>query len=1375
MSVPDYKINYKSDFVLTINGDAGWAVPFCIKFWTGMPSQAYFVGFDGVKYVNCRVGDTPTQLLVMFDDHHLPIGKLKMQIAYHTTIEEFPGSVFDEVTNARDVIVTIDGTDYQVMLDFTGEDAPELEFDLPAYANEAERIQNEFQRQQNEAARIEAELQREQATAAAVQGAENVNAQLNGTTLTVTNRQGVSTSVNTKGKQGPVGPEGPQGETGISIVDFSPKSQTETTLIYTVTFSDGHTQDVAIPKGPKGDTGATGPTGPQGPQGQTGVSITDFVETGETETATLYNITFSNGTTQQVAIPKGEKGDTGEQGPVGPQGEKGDTVILGDGVNYTLYNTTGQNTDGAMTQQATTNALLVENDSAIPFNYGAAYNVAIINSTNKWTASTSNNGQSCHIIPVNEGEVYRITARTSDTNKGMYAWLEDDSHEAEQTPNYATGYDGIIFFDAGTVVNARVPSGANYMYIARVANNTGRLPKDVRLLHVAKEMLTEDADYLLGEVRLLNTGQCYAVGEAVRTSDMRLLRMTKPIKEASNKDTIAIGELKNWSGSKKTMVGLVAVEPYDSTHTYSDGDYAVSNPDGDAGTYKYSDGSWVYATYADMETDGIIEKVDVDYIIEHATEPNDATHDILNAAGWKSMELFDINEQEAAVVNTAFMTVSKDAVNGTIKWTATANNNAANRGYLSLPNFKIGSTVVVSFDYNHSFATSIPIQIGYLPLNNTDVSAIKNIGTAYINGNHTDIKFTYDDSNIKYMCFYFQTNITKNGNYFEISNIHVTEHRFAKEDLEKGSEAVVYETGEELNLTHYLARYGVLGTYGIWSNVDLSKNQRHVIIPIGNAAVFTITGSENGSSYAFLADYNFEHGKQALFAPGETRRTVASGVAQRVNVPEGSKWLCVNMYSATGLSLAPTIVVSNIKGDYTPYKESRLDSIEENATATKAILGDYKALDGDMNLQIVKAGRESAASCYWWYPFIISTRFPYKRIYHAFCDGKGSAGVACVNAFDKRAWKAILKRMMFDGNVDLHNCMSVFRVPSGDDEGKLVCAYSEGHNQTTFLHIRISKNPDDITEWEDAISINMESNVCYSQFHYVNGKYYIFSRLDAGASWGYICSEDLRTWSSCHKLITQRESVSHKYFYIWLKPISDEPNMLRFISYGHPIHQDTGIRCGVIDFENDLVYDYADMSQPLGSLSGNYSNDDFTQLIEHPNENVYGRQRMFDLAVTDLNELRILYGRQKLGTQTDGNYFVYEASYSDIAAASDKTQAGTRTNLCQSGLVFLDHDNTHAQNGVCFLDKDTVFVSRSSQDYVGYDYMEIYKKANGTWAFEKEVYKELKGEELLRNAYPIASPDGKYVVWMRGYVALNSFNNAKVDLILYDVDNDVVF
>ena len=120
MAAKIYKINFKSDFVLTIQSDAGWAIPFCIKFWTGAPSKAYFVGYDGTNYHNCRIGETSDKLVVLFDDHHLPIGDLQMQIAYHTTIEEFPTVQFDEVTNPVIVKTEIDGQEYHVMLDFTG-------------------------------------------------------------------------------------------------------------------------------------------------------------------------------------------------------------------------------------------------------------------------------------------------------------------------------------------------------------------------------------------------------------------------------------------------------------------------------------------------------------------------------------------------------------------------------------------------------------------------------------------------------------------------------------------------------------------------------------------------------------------------------------------------------------------------------------------------------------------------------------------------------------------------------------------------------------------------------------------------------------------------------------------------------------------------------------------------------------------------------------------------------------------------------------------------------------------------------------------------------------------------------------------------------
>ena len=226
-----FRINYKSDFILTLQSDAGWATPFCIKFWTGAPSQAYFVGYDGTTYTHCApVEGNPTRLKVQFDDHHLPIGNLKFQIGYHFTVADFPNDTEDEVLNQASVIIEKDDKPMQVMLDFNGETAPEIEFSLPAYANEAQRIANEQeriaaeeQRAASEQHRIEAEQQRieneQQRVEAehgrmtqfeqmmdeaseAIEGAENVDAELNGYDLIITNRLGQSKTVYTKGVSG---------------------------------------------------------------------------------------------------------------------------------------------------------------------------------------------------------------------------------------------------------------------------------------------------------------------------------------------------------------------------------------------------------------------------------------------------------------------------------------------------------------------------------------------------------------------------------------------------------------------------------------------------------------------------------------------------------------------------------------------------------------------------------------------------------------------------------------------------------------------------------------------------------------------------------------------------------------------------------------------------------------------------------------------------------------------------------------------------------------------------------------------------------------------------------------------------------------------
>lgn len=133
----------------------------------------------------------------------------------------------------------------------------------------------------------------------AISDASNVNATVEGTVLTVTDRNGLSKSVDTKGEtgaQGPIGntgPQGPVGETGPQGIQ-GPKGET----------------------GPRGEQGPQGPIGPQGEQGPKG--------------------------DQGATGLQGPKGDTGDVGPQGPKGETGATPDLT--VSATVDNTTGSPT-----------------------------------------------------------------------------------------------------------------------------------------------------------------------------------------------------------------------------------------------------------------------------------------------------------------------------------------------------------------------------------------------------------------------------------------------------------------------------------------------------------------------------------------------------------------------------------------------------------------------------------------------------------------------------------------------------------------------------------------------------------------------------------------------------------------------------------------------------------------------------------------------------------------------------------------------------------------------------------------------------------------------------------------------------------------------
>lgn len=209
--------------------------------------------------------------------------------------------------------------------------------------------------------------------------------------------QGPQGETGPQGVQGEQGPQGPAGEdgAGISIAGtvatyadlpsgLTPEDEGKGYYVEsegrlyiwngTAFPADGDGVHIQGPQGPQGIQGVQGEQGPQGVQGPAGANGADGVSptatVTQTATGATITITDAQGTTT-ADIRNGQDGNvpiatTAVPGKVMPDGTTitvdANGVITATAQVPTLYPTTGQNTDGAMTQKATTDALALKAD-----------------------------------------------------------------------------------------------------------------------------------------------------------------------------------------------------------------------------------------------------------------------------------------------------------------------------------------------------------------------------------------------------------------------------------------------------------------------------------------------------------------------------------------------------------------------------------------------------------------------------------------------------------------------------------------------------------------------------------------------------------------------------------------------------------------------------------------------------------------------------------------------------------------------------------------------------------------------------------------------------------------------------------------------------
>jgi hypothetical protein len=248
---------------------------------------------------------------------------------------------------------------------------------------------------------------------------------------------------------------------------------------------------------------------------------------GTTQDAVL-NFTIPRGA-QGVQGPQGIQGNTGPAGPTGPQGPMGDVAVITpeQQAAFTMYSTTGQNTDGPMTQKAVTDNLVAGSISYDNSQSGlAAENVqgalddaghelqaeeeklfesikegCAVNNAGIWYSDTSNH----FLVKVNGGDRIRVTANANANAQLRWFTKYAAPNNGNPAPVVSTG--SAIYIDAGESSIVIAPSTAAYLYALGTYSGADHTPASYTRIKYAKEVL-EDVSYKVDNLSVYGNINC---------------------------------------------------------------------------------------------------------------------------------------------------------------------------------------------------------------------------------------------------------------------------------------------------------------------------------------------------------------------------------------------------------------------------------------------------------------------------------------------------------------------------------------------------------------------------------------------------------------------------------------------------------------------------------------------------------------------------------------------------------------------------------------------------------------------------------------------------------------------------------------------------
>lgn len=563
----------------------------------------------------------------------------------------------------------------------------------------------------------------------------------------------------------------------------------------------------------------------------------------------------------------------------------------------------------------------------------------------------------------------------------------------------------------------------------------------------------------------------------------------------------------------------------------------------------------------------------------------------------------------------------------------------------------------------------------------TDISTPYNFKGSCLFG---ELPAESNEVNDTYYCTDMKCKYTWNGSEWYQSSLNESDYEEQLGTL--SSEIVDFEnivlSQKVINSTDYSKEAFYIDNTPMWVQ---SPTAKCCLIPLSYGDTLSVSNTTgSNTSVAFLTVDTIAQNKTPSFSADHPAKIVVENNSKwESKVGKNERYLYVYTINTKGENVFPNIVIKR------------------------------NSADSDFNVTL-----QNQMWSWWIYPQVVSFKNIRNKIYWSWTSESGNSGISDYDLDTKEVTNTVIKR---SNKTDDHNSIAFTVLPSG----KIVTAYSTGHNEDNKMCVRVSSAREYIGYFEEPIELECCGLTSYAQLLYTTkyNKLLLFYRAGIN-TWcmRYSVDEGI-TWSEEVILFTS------EYQYYCMFRWTTEDGTIRVLMTSNPDAEDANIRQAFLHLGDMSIYN-SDNSTLLGV--NNIVSENVNVLI--PLDSSYDTQRLFDCARTAPTSPLILYTVFNMSTSEYSNSMYRIFNNGDI-----KT-------FCKGGVPLW---NPKYQCGASFLgtiisDVNSIVSVRGDTDT---DVIEIYDLDGNI----KETVLRNERVNSIRTFRPICDIYGKAFLYLHGY------------------------